>query len=76
MHVQDRYTRNSHYFSDDIIGDVQTTRLLSARLYVFDVKRGADKPAITQGLKVISVTPCRTAATLIADGAPIWNENG
>jgi len=22
---------------------------LSARLYVFDVKRGADKPAITQG---------------------------
>jgi|BarGraIncu00222A_1022003.scaffolds.fasta_scaffold02187_5 hypothetical protein len=39
-------------------------------------KRGADKPAITQGLKVISVTPCRTAATLIAEGASIRNENG
>ena len=49
VHVEDGYRRNSHDFGDDIIGDVDTARLLSARLYVFDVKRRPDKPSIAQG---------------------------
>jgi hypothetical protein len=49
VHIQDRYVRDGHYFSDDIIGDVHTAWLLRARLYIFDVKRGADQSSITQG---------------------------
>jgi hypothetical protein len=33
----------------NIIGDVETARPFGARLHVFDVKRGPDKPTIAQG---------------------------
>ena len=45
----DWYVRDSHYFGDDIIGDVHTIWLLRVRLYIFDVKRGADQSSIAQG---------------------------
>jgi hypothetical protein len=49
VHIHDRYVRDGHYFGDNIIGDVHTAWLLRTRLYIFDVKRGADQSSIAQG---------------------------
>jgi hypothetical protein len=49
VHIHDRYVRDGHYFGDDIIGDVHTAWLLRVRLYILDVKRGADQSSIAQG---------------------------
>ena len=49
VHVHDRYVRDGHYFGDDIIGDVHTAWFLRTRLYIFDVKRGANQSSIAQG---------------------------
>jgi hypothetical protein len=49
MHLEDRHRRDSHDFSDNIIGDVDISWLLSVDLHIFDVKRGADQPPIAQG---------------------------
>lgn len=73
MLVEYRHTWNGHHFSDHVVRDIKIPGFSSVRLYVLDVKRGPDESAVAQ---VISVTPCRTAETLIADAGAIVNANG
>jgi hypothetical protein len=64
--VEDRHTWNGHHFSDHVVRDIKIFGFSSVRV------ARTSRPS----LRVISVTPCRTAETLIAGAGAIVNANG